>query len=128
MLSPESLISKLDAFLEKAGEDITLRRLYSTNRIASDVEVRAVVRGYDPQELVNEITQQDQKVIISPTEINNLGWPGPDFNPGLDSNDIRIPKKNDEVLTSRGKLTVQAGVGFYIQDILVRIEMRVRGQ
>lgn len=127
MITPKSIIADLDSALEEAGESITLRRTVGTQLIPFDVEnIRAVLVGYEPEELVGEITQQDQKFILSPTEINRHQWPG--FRTGTTTaTDDRVPRKNDIIISSRGKLTVQAASGRYVQDVLVRIEGRVRG-
>lgn len=126
MISPESIIFDLDQAIAEAGEIVILRRTFSTNLIPFDVNVGMILRGYDSQDLVGEITQQDQKFIQSPTEIIESQWPG--FQTGQNSSvDNRIPRKNDIIISSRGKLTIQAAAGFYIQNILVRIEGRARG-
>ncbi len=85
-----------------------------------------VLRGYKPEELVGEITQQDQDFILSPTEINNARWPGY-FSTQTKNNDARIPRRNDVIISTRGNLSVQAAAGIYIGETLVRIEGRVRG-
>lgn len=122
----DDLIQRLDDALAEAGSDVILRRVFSTALVPYDVTVRARIDGYTPVELVGEITQQDQRFIISPTQIDAAGWPG--YTTGQNPNiDNRIPRKNDVLITARGKLTVQAANGFYIDDALVRIEGRVRG-
>lgn len=115
-------IDALDAALAAAAQTVTL-----TCRSPNvSVVCPASVRGYSPQELTSNITQQDSKVILSPTQINNAGWPGTQV-PG--TADIRIPKKNrGDTCTINGVArAVEAGVGIYVKDVLVRIEMQVRG-
>ena len=46
-------------------------------RGTASVVVRAVIRGYKPDELVNDIVQGDRQVTISNAEILAAGWPGP---------------------------------------------------
>lgn len=113
-------IDALDKSLARAGQTVTLRRLPTT-----DVICPASIRGYTPQELTSNITQQDSKVILSPTQINAAIWPGTQV-PTLP--DIRIPSKNRGDLCEINGVfrTVQAGVGIYVQDVLVRIELQVR--
>ena len=127
MITPESIIADLDFALAEAGENVTLRRNAGTQLIPFDVEnIKAIMRGYAASELVGEITQQDQSFILSPTEINRYQWPG--FRTGTTSAiDDRVPRKNDIIISSRGKLTVQAATGIYVQNVLVRIEGRARG-
>lgn len=123
---PESLIFDLDESLGEVGESVTLRRTFGTELMPIDVVCRTVLRGYQPQELVGEITQQDQNFILSPTEINNARWPGY-FSTQSIGVDARIPRKNDVIISTRGNLSVQAAAGIYINNVLVRIEGRVRG-
>jgi hypothetical protein len=128
LTDPQSLIDDLDAALADAGEDVTLRRLRGTPQVATDVVCRAVLRGYADRELVGGmITEQDQHFILSPTQINAAGWPGA----AADTNttaDQRVPINGDRMLTTRGWMTVMTAGGFYDQNVLVRIEGRVRGQ
>jgi hypothetical protein len=121
-----SQIDALDRALKVAGQSITLRKVTgTTSQTFTDVICQANVRGYSPQELVGAITQQDSKVIISPTEINSAVWPYAQF--GY-INDVRVPSKNrgDLVIINGQTRTVQAAVGIYVQDVLVRIEIQVR--
>lgn len=114
-------IEALDRALARSGQSVTLRRLPTV-----DIEdVPALVRGYSPQELVDGITQQDSLVIISPTQINAEVWPGAQVS---GQKDIRIPSKNrgDLCIINNETRSVQAGVGIYVGDTLVRIEFRVR--
>lgn len=125
-MNPDEDIFDLDQALEEVGEEIILRRTFGTELMPIDVKCRTILRGYQPQELVGEITQQDQNFILSPTEINNHRWPGY-FSTQSKNVDDRIPRKNDVIISTRGNLSVQAAAGFYVNDILVRIEGRVRG-
>ncbi len=123
-------VAALDRALDRGGEVVTLRRVVgAATQVFIDVKVRAFLRGYDPSELGGEITQQDQRFILSPTEIDRAQWPGglPIASPPS-TVDPRIPRKNDVLLTSRGKLTVQSAAGLYPEGELVRIEGRARGQ
>jgi hypothetical protein len=112
-------IDALDRALKRAGQTVTLRRLPMI-----DVVCPASVRGYSAQEFTSNITQQDSKVILSPTQINAAVWPGPQ---GAGP-DIRIPNRNrgDLVIINGVNRTVQNGAGFYVEDVLVRIELQVR--
>jgi len=119
-MTPSATIKSLDGALAAGGQTVTLRKLPTT-----DVVCPAAVRGYQPQELTSNITQQDSKVILSPTQINAAIWPGTQV-PGQE--DIRIPSKNrGDLCQINGKFrTIQASVGIYVQDVLVRIELQVR--
>lgn len=124
----EREIRELDKSLQEDGEDIVLRRVVgTTNRVFNDVTCRAFVRGYAPNELIAGITQQDSKVILSPTQINRAQWPGgqPPNTPG----DPRIPSKNrgDKAIIAGKERTIESATGIPIDGELVRIEMRVLG-
>jgi hypothetical protein len=132
MTEAESLISELTSALAEDGETITLRRtvLGPNNKaiFPVDVETMAIVRGYQPYEISagSGIMQQDVKIVLSPADIELRNWPGTGAQqPGTDK---RIPVKGDIALTSRGPLTVQAGAGIVVQDVLVRIELQARGR
>jgi hypothetical protein len=127
----EREISELDKALAADGQDIILRRVRG-NSLATmswvDVTCRAFVRGYRAEELGAGFTLQDSHVILSPTQINTASWPGDaaDSPPTIDD---RIPRKNrgDLCFIANKRRSVEAGVGLYIGDTLVRIELRVLG-
>lgn len=124
-------IYELDAALALDGEDIILRRIRGTSLATmswTDVTCRAFVRGYRAEELVSGFTLQDSHVILSPTEINTANWPG-DAASSPPTIDERIPRKNrgDVAFIANKKRSVEAGVGIYIGDTLIRIELRVLG-
>ena len=127
-MSPEFMIGKINDALAKAGEDITLRRIYGqaprTNFV--DVTVRASVRSFAPEELVGGINQTDSKVVISPTEIANSGWPGGEIASATVVNPS-LPRINDTAVINGRKRTIQVVDPIYVQGDLVRIEMRVLG-
>ena len=90
---------RLALALERKGEDVTIRRIYGqsprTNFV--DVTVRAAVRTYQPVELVGGINQTDSKVIVSPVDILNSGWPGGEL-PGPTVADPRLPRITDRII------------------------------
>ncbi len=122
----EALLA-LDGALAEVGQTITLRRFTGTQKIPFNVECRAIVRGYSPEELVNGITQQDSMVILSPSEIERKGWPGPQSSADPSNVDRRIPRKSDAAVIAGAQRNVEAAVGIYVAGALVRIEMRVLG-
>lgn len=125
-INPQELIADLDEGLREAGTSVKLIRYYGENRIPSEVDLQAVLRGYSANEIAGDIQQTDQMFIISPSEINLAGWPGYHNNEPT-AIDLRVPRKNDQILTDRGKLTVQEAEGIYVQEVLVRINGRARG-
>jgi hypothetical protein len=119
----------LDRDLAKVGEWIILRRVTGTsNPVPFDVRLKALVRGYRPEQLLSGIQAIDSLVIISPTELFNSQWPGgqvaasPPFNPAA-----LIPKKGDRAIIQGRMRTVETAGAIYVGDEIVRIEMRVLG-
>lgn len=131
MTPAEREIFELDASLTNDGENIVLRRVKGASLAAQqnvDVTCRAFVRGYAPNELVGAITQQDRRVILSPTQIDAADWPADEAD-STSLIDARIPRKNrgDKCLIG-GKLhSVEAAEGILIDGTLIRINMQVRG-
>jgi hypothetical protein len=125
MSTPAEHIARLDRSLARNGETIQLQRLTGTQGISFEVQPRARITGYRPEELIagSGITQQDVKVILSPTQIERKGWPGAQPQAG----DKRVPLKNDRIIRQGRPLTVQAGAGIYVDGTLVRIELQARG-
>lgn len=115
---------QLDRSLARVGQDVTLQRLIGVT-VAAQVICRAVVRGYDPSELIGGITQQDLKVILSPTQIIVSGWQS--FSATVPTQDQRVPVKDNKVIINGKTRNVEAAGGIYVAGELVRIEMRVRG-
>lgn len=127
--SPAAMIARLDASLERCGEDVVLRRNTlgpGGAQIPFDATIRGHVRGYDPKELTGTIIQGDSKVIVSPTDIDRAGWPGPAV--GAVVGDRRVPRKNDVVVVQGAPRQVMSAAPKYVAGTLVRIEIQVRGQ
>lgn len=121
-------VAALDNALARAGEDIILRRIYGqaprTNNV--DVTVRAAVRAFQPNELLGGIMQTDNKIIISPTDIAKAGWPGGEL-PSATVADPKLPRITDRVIVQGRVRTILVVQPIYVEDDLVRIEMRVLG-
>src|SRR5688500_8083162 len=95
-MSAAQEIADLDRHLEIDGEDIVLRRVKGTTLATQqnvDVTCRAFVRGFSPNELVGTITQQDSRVVLSPTQIDAADWPADEAD-STSLIDPRIPRKN----------------------------------
>ena len=122
----EMEVRELDVALAADGQDITLRRFIgTTNRTNIDVQCRAFVRLYTPQQLTPNTIQGDTKVILSPTEIIAAQWPGAGQTPT--AADARVPRKGDQVIVAGTPRNVEAGYPIYLDDQLVRLELQVRG-
>lgn len=120
-------IAALDHALERAGEDVILRRVVgqAPNSANIDVTIRAAVRSYNPEELVGGISQTDSKVIISPTGIAAAQWPG--GTPTGATIDPSLPRRLDKVVIAGRIRNIEVVDPIYVQNELVRIEMRVLG-
>lgn len=120
-------IRSLDRSLDMASEPVILRRVTPTGNV--DGKIRALVRAFRPEELVGGISQTDSRVVLSPTDIRNAGWPNAvitttsPYDP-----DPQIPKVNDRIIIQGRIRNIVAPVTpFYMQGELVRIELTVSG-
>jgi len=123
-MTPES--AALDRAIARCGETITLRRMVGTNpSVPVDVTLQAVVRGYEPRDLVGGITQDQLKVILSPSALTAAQWPG-GLPPGSGIEQA-LPKKGDKAVIAGRVRTIEAAVPVRVRGRVVRIELRVLG-
>jgi hypothetical protein len=122
-------IVELDRSLAVDGEDFVLRRVVGTNSpINTDVFCRGFVRGYQPEELTVAIIQGDAKIILSPTQIVGGSWPGGAPPTGAAAAlDRRVPRRGDKAVVQGRVLNIEAAAPIYIDNVLVRLELQVRG-
>lgn len=127
-------IADLDRELAgEAGEEIEIWRVYTagTTQIPVKVTCRAFVRNYGAEELVGGITQEQVRVVISPSEIIAAGWPGPwtpsAIEPVQPDTDRRVPRNNDRCLIKGRLRNVEVPMPVYVDNELVRINLRVLG-
>ncbi len=96
------------------GQSIILRRP-GPHGTAFDVVLPAMVRAYQPQELVGGIVQGDRRVVISDREITAAQWPGP-------------PRQGDQIIVNGRTATLQANAAtILVGDFVVKHIMQVRG-
>lgn len=109
-------IAALNRALAAVGEDVTLTRNTLTLGVLvpTAITCRAVVRGYQPAELIGGIIQGDSLAILSPTEIANSSWPGP-------------VRHNDKLTVQGRERNIEAAAPIYAEGELVRIELQLRG-
>jgi hypothetical protein len=121
-------IAALDRALLEVGQNAILRRTVgTTSQTHYDVVVRVWAVGFAPSELTPEIIQGDTKVILSPTQINEAGWPG--AGAGSGGGDQRVPRRGDKFIIQGTARTVLATMPpYYVDGTLVRLEAQVRGQ
>lgn len=124
-------LSDLNMSLAADGEWIIIRRLFGTQLIPLSVDCRAFVRPISSEELSAGINQKSSNIILSPSEIIAAGWPGPwtptasePTNPGIDR---RVPRIGDKAIVKGRPLNVELPKPIYVDDELVRIELRVLG-
>ena len=121
-MSPDMLISTLDAYLLESGEDIVLRRQ------GVDVIVRAAVRLKDrPDELVSGSKQDDVLVVISMTQIRAEGWHVGTTGTAPYVRDTAIPRRGDEAIIKGIRYRVEAADPIAVNNVVVRVNMTVKG-
>jgi hypothetical protein len=117
-------IQELDRSLAADGEDFTLRRVTgTTSQTNTDVTCRGLVRAYTPEELTPTVIQGDSRIILSPTQIEAASWPGV----SAGALDARVPRRGDKALVQGRVRNIEAAAPIYLDGILVRIELQVRG-
>lgn len=124
--TPEGIISRLDAALERRKLTVTLQRITigpGAAQIPFSVECPASVRDYKAQELIGGIIQGDSEVIISPTPIIAGQW----TSGATGAVDNRVPIKGNRVIIAGRPRSVLAVDPTYVGETLVRIAMTVRG-
>jgi len=128
-VTPENAIASLDRQIAQHGQKITLTRVTGVaNQAKFTATMRAIVRGYQPKELIGTIAQGDTKVILSVTDIEVARWPGPKVsNPMAPKIDPRVPLKSDPMVIEGVSRTIQAAAPFYIDGKLIKVEIQVRG-
>lgn len=129
-MGPEVAINALDRALVISGQDCTLRRIYGQAGGAqtnADMTVRAVVRAFQPQELVAGIDQGNVKAILSPTEISQSGWPNGTEVASSTSPNPNMPRRNDRLIVDGRVYTVQSVNPISMGNKLVRIELGLLG-
>ncbi len=123
-------VRELDRTLADDGEWIEIWRQTGTQLIPVKVDCRASVRGYDEKELIGGITQDQSRIVMSPTEIIKSGWPGPETRPlgqPATMQDRRVPHKNDKAVIKGKVRNIEASMPIYVDNELVRINLRILG-
>jgi hypothetical protein len=123
-MTPAAAIAALDSALAASGQDVTLRRTTGTQQVPFDVDCRAMVRKYQPDELIGGITQGGSMVVLSPTEITAAQWPGAQ---PQGAQDARVPKKGDKLRVAGLFREVEHCEPIYLAGELVRLNLWVKG-
>lgn len=122
-------IVDLDASLARTGEDIILRRMISGAAVDLN-PCRASVRlANEPDHLVSGTTQDDLRIVISPTQILAANWPaGAPAAPAAPFNyDIHMPKMGDTVIVKGKKYRVENSEPIMVNGVVVRIVLITKG-
>ncbi len=128
-MAPDRAIALLDKFLAENGQNVVLRRMDlsgGTQSVGASVTCRAhdrsLGRGYQANELIGTLSQQDSVLILSPTEITAASWTS---GRPVDQ-DQRVPIRGNQVVVGGEVRSVEAANGIYMNGTLVRIEIQTR--
>lgn len=71
--------SRAQASIDRVGQVVSFRRMTSTTpqTATARADVKASVRGYAPDELVNGITAGSRRIIVSKLTLQAAGYPVP---------------------------------------------------
>lgn len=112
--TPSAAIARLNAALQRRGENVTVRRYTAptgTPRPKTDIATRGHVRAARADELAGAIKQNQLKVIISPTGLSSL-----------------LPiRTGDKLMVAGAEKNVEFANHIRVADTLVRIELMVQG-
>lgn len=129
-MTPQRAIAMLDDFLRKRGQDVVLRRMQlvgGAQSVAASVTCRAhdrgLGRGYQANQLVGNLTQQDNVLIMSPSEIIAAGW----TSGRAAGEDQRVPLRGNQVVVAGQVRSVESVNAIYMAGELVRIELQHSG-
>lgn len=120
-VKPFQVIASLDAQLARHGQDVTLRRRIGTTNTYAELPCRAVLRGYNPNQLVGNIKQSDAMFIISPTSIAaKPTW-------ATAAGGSAYPQINDFLLDGSRMRKIESAGDVVMNGVIVRFEGRVLG-
>jgi hypothetical protein len=105
-MTPAQAIAMLDDQIARHGQTLKFKR-----GAAAMVPMRGFVRGFKPSELVGTLTQGDRSIVLSPKALGTFG----------------VPRALDKVVIADTSATVQSAESVHMDDVLVRINLIVRG-
>lgn len=114
-MTPAQAIAMLDRQIAAHGQDLELRRIVAD--AADDLvwPCRGFVRQYKPAELIGGIMQGDSQVVLSPS-----GLAGGVFAEAA-------VRRLDRVMTAGRQRLVEVVEPVYLANVLVRLNLQVRG-
>jgi hypothetical protein len=115
MSEADYCIAALDYGLAQYGEDIVLQRFTADSQgvqtVAFEALCRATVRSHLPQELVHvPFEAPATKVVISPTPLTLVGWPG-------------LPVKDDRLIIDGQPNNIETVSPIRVDGVLLRIDI-----
>ncbi len=129
-MTPATMIADLDAALKRAGTSITLRR--ATTPTATDLVRPASVRSYTPEEVTGGVKAGDEKLVLSPTGLDDAAWVAAFAATGGQSQatpfDVspKLPKAGDKVIVNNRLRSIEAVMPVRVAGTVVRIEVQAR--
>lgn len=112
-MTPRAAIAMLDRQIKANGQSAELRRFDDAGKKSAH-PLRVFLRGYVPNELGGGIDQGDSAVVISATDWGRL--------------DVgTLPERLDQLHVGGRLRTIENVDPVYIDDVLVRINVQVRG-
>lgn len=114
-MTPSTVIGRLNRALRRFGEDVQLQRPASPTTPAT-FAATADCRGFVRSEAQVGIV----RVILSPTDLIETGWPGAT---GAAVGDQLVPKKTDKIFVQGRQRTLEAVRPTYMDGVLVRVEL-----
>lgn len=113
-MSAADAIADLDAEIAENGQEIWLRKNGAVADGSVDVQLRAFVRGYKPEELAGGVQQTDSQVVLSPSVL--VGTP---FAAGV--------KRLDKILIDGRLRNIEGANPVRLNGVIVRHELWIRG-
>ncbi|HZY67756.1 MAG TPA: hypothetical protein VFE52_04170 [Devosia sp.] len=113
-MTPARAIAMLDRQIGRHGQTVTLTR-HVSNGSPVTLTCRAFVRGYKPDELANGVIQGDSLVVISPTALEGTPF------------GTTLPAPVNKLTTAGRQRNIAMVDPVYINDVLVRLSLQVRG-
>ncbi|MCV9997330.1 hypothetical protein OE766_03640 [Pararhizobium sp. YC-54] len=113
-MTPAQAIAALDRQLAAHGQTLKVRR-GTKDAVAAIASINGFVRGFKAEDIApgSAISQKDSKVILSPTAL--VAWPAP------------LPKEGDWCEIDGQFRSIVAGTSIKLADVVVRIELQVKG-
>jgi hypothetical protein len=106
---------RIAALISQFGQPVTLQRTTGgLTQVRHDVVCQAIVRGFEPVQLIGGIVQGDRQVVISNAEIADAQWPGP-------------PRVGDRCVIDGRTTTIQACDIRRLRNEIVLHLIQVRG-